>query len=139
MSENKYKLNILKDILKFSRKKLTKEELEKFILSPLYQNKNYFTSAALLLKRGMIGIAELLNLGNYHLEELQELLEPVDNDYDYFAKVTPEEILEAFKKMEEFIHNHPEEAMKNKEKNRARVEKIKELYQSREEEERRIS
>ena len=60
--EEKYKLMILKDVLKFTRKSLSKEELKDFTRSALFQNKNYFTSAALLVKRGSITIDEMLNL-----------------------------------------------------------------------------
>ena len=126
--EEKYKLMILKDVLKFTRKSLSKEELKDFTRSALFQNKNYFTSAALLVKRGSITIDEMLNLGTLQETELSLFLEPVDDAYDYFAKVTPDEILTSFKKMEDFIKNHPEEAEKNREINRERKEKIKEYY-----------
>ena len=128
--EEKYKLMILKDVLKFTSKRLSKEELRNFAKSALFQNKNYFTSAALLVKRGRITIDEMLNLGTLQEPELSLFLEPVDDAYDYFAKVTPEEILEAFKEMEDFIKNHPEEATKNRELNKERAEKIKEYYKT---------
>lgn len=127
--EEKYKLNILKDILKFSGKVLSKEEMDELLSSPLFKNKNYFTSAALLVKRTAINIAEFLSLSKLSKEELSEFLEPVDDDYDYFKKVTPEEILEAFKEMEKFIANNQEKAMANKEKSQKRLAKIKEFYQ----------
>ena len=127
--EEKYKLNILKDILKFSGKALSKEEMDELLSSPLFKNKNYFTSAALLVKRTAINIAEFLSLSKLPKEELNEFLEPVDDDYDYFKKVTPEEILEAFKEMEDFLKNNPEKALENRRINKEREEKIKEFYQ----------
>ena len=62
------KLKVLKDILKFSRRKLTKEELNDLIFSPLFLNYNYFISAALLVKRTAIDIEEFLALKNLSLE-----------------------------------------------------------------------
>ena len=129
MNEEKYKLMILKDILKFSKRKLAKEEMNRLSSSALFQNKNYFTSAALLIKRGRITMDEFLSLSKLKEEELGEFLEPVDNDFDYFAKVSPEEIMEAFKKMEDFLKNNPEKALENRRINKEREEKIKELHQ----------
>lgn len=128
MNEEKYKLNILKDILKFSKKKLTKEEMNMLLLSALFQNKNYFTSAALLVKRGSITMEEMISLGTLKKEELSAFLDPVDDDYNYFAKITPEEILAAFKDMEEFIKNNPEQALENRHLNKEQKEKIKEYH-----------
>ena len=91
--EEKYKLRILKDILKFSGRTLTKEELNNLLASALYQNKNDFTSAALLVKRGAITIEDFLALEKLTEEELRELIEPVDDEYDYFASITPEEFI----------------------------------------------
>lgn len=129
MNEEKYKLMILKDILKFSKRKLAKEEMNRLSSSALFQNKNYFTSAALLIKRGRITMDEFLSLSKLKEEELGEFLEPVDNDFDYFAKVSPEEIMEAFKEMEDFLKNNPEKALENRRINKEREEKIKELHQ----------
>lgn len=125
MSEEKYKLTILKDILKFSKRKLTKEEMNILLSSALFQHKNYFTSAALLIKRGRITMDELLSLSKLKEEELSEFLEPVDDTFDYFAKVSPEEIMEAFKEMEEFLKNNPEKALANRRINKERETKIK--------------
>ena len=129
MMEEKYKLNILKDIVKFSKRKLTKEEMNRLLSSALFQSKNYFTSAALLIKRGRITIDEFLSLCKLKEEELSEFLEPVDNDFDYFAKVSPEEIMKAFQEMEDFLKNNPEKALENRHINKEREDKIKELYQ----------
>ena len=120
------KLKVLKDILKFSRRKLTKEELNDLIFSPLFLNYNYFISAALLVKRTAIDIEEFLALKNLSLEELKECLVPVDDDYDYFAKITPEEIIKAFIGMEEYLKNNPEQALENRRLNTERISKIKE-------------
>lgn len=129
MMEEKYKLNILKDIVKFSKRKLTKEEMNRLLLSALFQSKSYFTSAALLIKRGRITMDEFLSLCKLKEEELSEFLEPVDNDFDYFAKVSPEEIMKAFQEMEDFLKNNPEKALENRRINKEREDKIKELYQ----------
>lgn len=129
MMEEKYKLNILKDIVKFSKRKLTKEEMNRLLSSALFQSKNYFTSAALLIKRGRITMDEFLSLCKLKEEELSEFLEPVDNDFDYFAKVLPEEIMKAFQEMEDFLKNNPEKALENRRINKEREDKIKELYQ----------
>ena len=129
MMEEKYKLNILKDIVKFSKRKLTKEEMNRLLSSALFQSKNYFTSAALLIKRGRITMDEFLSLCKLKEEELSEFLEPVDNDFDYFAKVSPEEIMKAFQEMEDFLKNNPEKALENRHINKEREDKIKELYQ----------
>lgn len=96
MDEEKYKLKILKDILKFSKRTLDEKELKEFIVSPLFHNKNYFTSGALLVKKGSITIEEFLGLGNLLEEELREFLEPVDDAFNYFASITPEEVMQAF-------------------------------------------
>ncbi len=126
--EEKYKLNILKDILKFSRKKLTKEEMNILLSSALFQNKNYFTSGALLVKRESISIDEFLSLKTLREEELQEFLEPVDDAFNYFASITPEEVMQAFQDMESYIKNNPEESLENRKKNQERYQKIKEHY-----------
>ena len=128
MNEEKYKLMILKDVLKFTRKNLSKDELNEFTSSALFKNKNYFTSAALLVKKGSITIEEMLSLGTLKQEELSSFLEPVDDYYNYFAKVTPEEIFAAFETMEKFIKNNPEQALKNRHINKKRQEKIKEYH-----------
>ena len=129
MMEEKYKLNILKDIVKFSKRKLTKAEMNRLLSSALFQSKNYFTSAALLIKRGRITMDEFLSLCKLKEEELSEFLEPVDNDFDYFAKVSPEEIMKAFQEMEDFLKNNLEKALENRRINKEREDKIKELYQ----------
>lgn len=128
MNEERYKLMILKDVLKFTRKSLSEDELNEFTSSALFQNKNYFTSAALLVKKGSITIEEMLSLGTLKQEELSSFLEPVDDDYNYFAKVTPEEIFVAFEAMEKFIKNNPIEAQKNREYNLAKIANIKNHY-----------
>lgn len=128
--EEKYKLRILKDILKFSGRTLTKEELNNLLASALYQNKNDFTSAALLVKRGAITIEDFLALEKLTEKELRELIEPVDDEYDYFASITPEELFQAYKEMEKFIENNPEKALENRENNRNRIAKIKELNEN---------
>lgn len=127
MEEN-YKLKILKDILKFSKRTLNEEELKKLIKSPLFQNKNYFTSGALLVKKGSITIEEFLSLGSLLEGELREFLEPVDDAFNYFATITPEELMRAFEEMESYIKNNPEKALENRKKNQERYQKIKEHY-----------
>ena len=126
--EEKYKLRILKDILKFSGRTLTKEELNNLLASALYQNKNDFTSAALLVKRGAITIEDFLALEKLTEEELRELIEPVDDEYDYFATISPEELQNAFQYMKDFRKNYPEEARKNREQNKRRIQNIKSFY-----------
>ncbi len=127
--DQKYKLNILKDILKFSRRTLTEEERDALLSSALFQNKNYFTSAALLIKRGRINMDEFLSLCKLKEEELGEFLEPIDDSFDYFGKVSPEEIRKAFQEMEDFLKNNPEKALENRRINKEREAKIKELHQ----------
>lgn len=124
-----YKLNILRDILKFSKRVLSKEELEMLISSPLFKDKNYFTSAALLVKKGSINIEEFLCLQKLSEEELNLFLEPMDDNFNYFLKVRPEDILSAFLEMEEYIRNNPVEALNNKRLNDERKTRIKEFYQ----------
>ena len=131
--EEKYKLQILKDILKFSGKVLSEEESSLLFASALYQSKEYFTSAALLVKNNSITIDEFLSLGTLNREELDEFLEPVEESFDYFAEVTPEEVISSLKEAEEFIKNNPEEYEKNKEIQLKRIAKIKELCQSKNE------
>ena len=128
MDEEKYKLKILIDILKFSKRTLDEKELKEFIVSPLFHNKNYFTSGALLVKKGSITIEEFLGLGNLLEEELREFLEPVDDAFNYFASITPEEVMQAFQDMESYIKNNPEESLENRKKNQERYQKIKEHY-----------
>ena len=124
-----YKLNILRDILKFSKRVLSKEELEMLISSPLFKDKNYFTSAALLVKKGSINIEEFLCLQKLSEEELNLFLEPMDDNFNYFLRVRPEDILSAFLEMEEYIRNNPVEALNNKRLNDERKTRIKEFYQ----------
>ena len=124
-----YKLNILRDILKFSKRVLSKEELEMLISSPLFKDKNYFTSAALLVKKGSINIEEFLCLQKLSEEELNLFLQPMDDNFNYFLKVRPEDILNAFLDMEEYIRNNPVEALNNKRLNDERKTRIKEFYQ----------
>ena len=128
MNEVEYKLNILKDILKFSRRTLTEEEKNVLLSSALFQDKNYFTSAAILVKKGSIIIDDVINLAKLKESELPELLTPTEDTFDYFAKTTPNDIIEAFIRMDEYIKNNPEEALENKRKNESQIEKIKELH-----------
>ena len=129
MNEERYKLNILKDILKFSKRKLNKEEMDILLSSSLLKSKNYFTSAALLIKRGSITMDEFLSLCKLKEEELGTFLEPVDDAFNYFAEITPEELMDAFKEMEDFLKNNPEQALENRRINKEREAKIKELHQ----------
>ena len=124
-----YKLNILRDILKFSKRVLSKEELEMLISSPLFKDKNCFTSAALLVKKGSINIEEFLCLQKLSEEELNLFLEPMDDNFNYFLRVRPEDILSAFLEMEEYIRNNPVEALNNKRLNDEIKTRIKEFYQ----------
>ena len=128
MNEEKYKLKILKDVLKFSKKALAKEELDAFLSSPLFGDKNYFTSASILVKKGLITMDECLNLGNLRKEELGEYLVPVDDEYDYFATISPEELQNAFQYMKDFRKNYPEKERKNREQNKRRIQNIKSFY-----------
>lgn len=134
MNVDKYKLMILKDILIFSKKKLSKEKLNQFIASALYQNKGYFTSAALLVKKSLISIDEFLSLSTLNREELDEFLEPTEESFDYFAEITPENMLKALKEVEDFVENNPQEYEQSKEIQMKRIAKIKELHQSQKEE-----
>ena len=127
MTEEKYKLNILKDILLFDRRILSDNEKTLLLSSALYQSKNYFTSAALLVKNGWINMDDILALTKLRKEELNDYLSPVEDSYDYFALVTPEEILNAYKEVEEFTLNYPEEGKINQKKKEEMVAKIKEL------------
>ena len=134
MNVDKYKLMILKDILIFSKKKLSKEKLNQFIASALYQNKGYFTSAALLVKKSLISIDEFLSLSTLNREELDEFLEPTEESFDYFAEITPENMPKALKEVEDFVENNPQEYEQSKEIQMKRIAKIKELHQSQKEE-----
>ena len=128
--EEKYKLEILKDILKFCGKTMTQEEVKRLMASALFESKSYFTSAALLVKRGKITIEDFLSLQKLRKEELADYLEPVEKDFNYFASITPEELYEALREMEEFMKNNPEEALENRVKNTDRIAKIKELNEN---------
>ena len=128
--EEKYKLEILKDILKFCGKTMTQEEVKRLMASALFESKSYFTSAALLVKRGKITIEDFLSLQKLRKEELADYLEPVEEDFNYFASVTPEELYKALREMEDFIENNPEKALENRIKNTERIEKIKELNEN---------
>lgn len=128
--KEKYKLQILKDILKFSGKTLSEEESSLLLASALYQSKEYFTSAALLVKNNSITIDEFLSLGTLNREELTEFLEPTEESFDYFAEVTPEEVLSSLKEVEDFMEYNSLEYEKNKEIQLKRIAKIKELNQS---------
>ena len=132
--EEKYKLQILKDILKFSGKVLNEEEKDLIFSSALYQNKEYFTSAALLVKNNSISIDEFLSLSVLSREELYEFLEPTEESFDYFAEVTPADILSSLKEVEDFMVSNPEEYEKSKEIQKRRIAKIKDLHQRRNEE-----
>ena len=127
MEEIEYKLNILKDILKFSRRTLNEEEKEILLSSFLFQDKTYFTSAALLVKKGLITIEDVINLAKQTKDELKNILTPVDATFDYFAKIDPHEIMQAFIAMDDYILNNPEEALKNKQKKEEQIKRIKEL------------
>ena len=128
--EEKYKLQILKDILKFSGKVLSAEEKDLLFSSALYRNKEYFVSAALLVKNNSITIDEFLSLSMLNKEELSEFLEPTEETFNYFAIVTPEEVLSSLKEIEDFLKNNPLEYEKSKEIQMQRIAKIKELNQS---------
>ena len=132
--EEKYKLQILKDILKFSGKVLSEEEKDLIFSSALYQNKEYFTSAALLVKNNSISIDEFLSLSVLSREEVYEFLEPAEESFDYFAEVTPADILSSLKEVEDFMESNPEEYEKSKEIQKRRIAKIKDLHQRRIEE-----
>ena len=126
--EEKYKLNILKDILKFSSKKLTDEEFNNLMFSPLFKSRNYFTSAALLVKSSSITIDELLILTTISLEELSLYLIPVEDNFDYFKEVTPKEIAKAFELMDNYLINNKQQSLKNLESNHEKITRIKKLY-----------
>lgn len=128
MNEEKYKLNILKDILQFSKRKLNQEELDSLFASPLYKNKNFFTSAALLVKSSLITIDELLSLSTVCLEELPLFLTEIENDFDYFRKVTPDDIAKAFELMDDYLINNKQESLKNLEHNQEKIARIKRLH-----------
>ena len=129
-----YKLKILKDILKFSGKVLSEEESSLLFASALYQSKEYFTSAALLVKNNSINIDEFLSLSTLSREELKEFLEPTEESFDYFAEVTPADILSSLKEVEDFMKSNPEEYEKSKLLQKERIEKIKELKKQAKEE-----
>ena len=57
-----------------------------------------------------------------------EYLVPVDDEYDYFATISPEELQNAFQYMKDFRKNYPEEARKNREQNKRRIQNIKSFY-----------
>lgn len=125
--EEQYKLKILKDILKDSKASISKEEIGEFMHSPIYQKKNYFTSAALLVKEDAITIEELFSLRFLRVEELSLYLEPVEDTFDYFKLPNSNEVFQALKYMEDYSIKHSFEALKNKERNEARYRRIKEF------------
>lgn len=131
--EEKYKLNILKDILQFSKRKLNKEELKEFMASPLYLHAGYLASAALLARGYAISIEEFLSLRFLRSDELKEFLDDVGEDFDYFKEDTNEEMVNAFSQMEEFIKNNPVEAAENGRRWEEKIAKIKEFHKRNEE------
>ena len=131
--EEKYKLNILKDILQFSKRKLNKEELKEFMASPLYLHAGYLASAALLARGYAISIEEFLSLRFLRSDELKEFLDDVGEDFDYFKEDTNEEMVNAFSQMEEFIKNNPVEAAENGRHWEEKIAKIKEFHKRNEE------
>ena len=131
--EEKYKLNILKDILQFSKRKLNKEELKEFMASPLYLHAGYLASAALLARGYAISIEEFLSLRFLRSDELKEFLDDVGEDFDYFKEDTNEEMVNAFSQMEEFIKNNPVEAAENGRRWEEKIAKIKEFHKQNEE------
>lgn len=124
-----YSLAILKDVLKAYKKVLSKEELKEFMASPLYLHVGYLASAALLARSGSISMDEFLDLRFLKEEELEEFLESVGNDFDYFKEDANEDIVKAFSQMEEFIRTHPLEAEKNSRLRKERIAKIKEFHE----------
>ena len=124
-----YSLAILKDVLKAYKKVLSKEELKEFMASPLYLHVGYLASAALLARSGSISMDEFLDLRFLKEEELEEFLESVGNDFDYFKEDANENIVKAFSQMEEFIRTHPLEAEKNSRLRKERIAKIKEFHE----------
>ena len=131
--EEKYKLNILKDILQFSKRKLNKEELKEFMASPLYLHAGYLASAALLARGYAISIEEFLSLRFLRSDELKEFLDDAGEDFDYFKEDTNEEMVNAFSQMEEFIKNNPVEAAENGRRWEEKIAKIKEFHKQNEE------
>lgn len=129
MTETEYKLNILKDICRFSRVKYSKEEMEWIVSSALFRSKTHLTAAALLVKKGDIDMTDFVNLASLEAEELDLYLEVGDDDFNYFAKPTPEEVMKLFTAMDEYIQNHPEEALLNRKKHAEQINKIKGLTQ----------
>ena len=67
-------------------------------------------------------------------EELKEFLEPTEESFDYFAEVTPADILSSLKEVEDFMKSNPEEYEKSKLLQKERIEKIKELKKQAKEE-----
>ena len=124
-----YSLAILKDVLKAYKKVLSKEELKEFMASPLYLHVGYLASAALLARSGSISMDEFLDLRFLKEKELEEFLESVGNDFDYFKEDANEDIVKAFSQMEEFIRTHPLEAEKNSRLRKERIAKIKEFHE----------
>lgn len=123
-----YNLRILKDILRFCRVKLGPEEIKLFLTSALFNDKTYLASAAIVVKKLSISFAEFWALKDLSLEELSNYLTPVSLDFDYFASIEPEELMNAIKEMESFIKNNPLEAKKNREYNLAKITNIKNHY-----------
>ena len=122
-----YKLEVLKDILKFSDKALNEDESSLLLTSALYQSKEYFTSAALLVKSNAINMDDLLSLCSLDKEELKEYLEPTEETYDYFAKITLEEINKAIKELEDWIDQNPDKYLNERIKAQEKIAKIKAL------------
>lgn len=129
MKDNNYNLAILKNVLKARKRILNENELKEFIASPVYLNAGYLASAALLARSGSISMEEFLDLRFLKEEELEEFLESVGNDFDYFKEDANEDIVKAFSQMEEFIRTHPLEAEKNSRLRKERIAKIKEFHE----------
>ena len=124
-----YSLAILKDVLKAYKKVLSKEELKEFMASPLYLHVGYLASAALLARGYAISIGEFLSLRFLRSDELNEFLDDVGEDFDYFKEDTNEEMVNAFSQMEEFIKNNPVEAAENGRRWEEKITKIKEFHE----------
>ncbi len=130
MNERQYKLNILKDILKFSSKTLTTEERDILLSSALFQDKSYFTSAALLVKKEAITMDDVINLAKLEKSELPAFLTPTEDSFDYFAKISPDKIMQALTDMEDYLLHNPIEALENRQKNEEQILKIKALAEA---------
>ena len=122
MTDDIYKKNMLKDVLKYSKEIPSKEEIIELMKSPLYEDKEYLTDACLLVKSYTITLKEFFCLRKLNKLELPLYLKK--ETYDFFQVPRIEEAMQPYLQMESKEKLTPHELAEDI-NNKERIDNIK--------------